>query len=77
MSALESRCSSKYRSRRFGVRTTYVGKTRKCSPTAGSILISQASDAAVLTATVNSHICFTRHVKEKKIVLYLFPDGVF
>lgn len=57
------------------MRTTYMGKTRKCSSTTRSILISKAFDAAISMATVHSHICL--HAKEKKNVLYLFPDDMF
>lgn len=57
---------------RFGMRTTYTGTS-----TTRSILLSKALDAAISMATVHSHICFTRHAKEKKNVLYLFPDDMF
>ena len=59
------------------MRPAYIGKTRKCLSTIGSILISKAFDAAVLIPIMNSHIRFTRHAKGKKYVLYLFPDGMF
>lgn len=64
------------------MRTAYIGKTRKCSSTIGSILISKAFDAAVLTAIMNSHIDFTRHAKGKKYVFISIPrwyvlNGVF
>lgn len=62
----------KHRIRRFGRRTTYMGKTRKCSSTTRSILISKAFDASISMATVHSHIRL--HAKEKKNILYLFPD---
>lgn len=54
------------------MRTTYTGTS-----TTRSILLSKALDAAISMATVHSHICFTRHAKEKKNVLYLFPDDMF
>lgn len=57
------------------MRTAYIGKTRKCSCTIGSILISNAFDAAVLTAIMNSHICFMRHAKEKTM-FYIYSQMV-
>lgn len=74
---VELGCTSKYKIRRSGRRTAYVGKTGKCFSTTGSVLISKAFDAAVLTAIMNSHICLTRHVRGKKYVFYLLPDGMF
>lgn len=48
------------------MRTTDVEKTRKRFSTTGLILISKSFHIAVVTAGINSHICFTRHAKEKK-----------